>query len=277
MSLITLNSTNVVNSGNNTYTLNFTSTKNFDGFEISLVNASFFYSNFNFTAALNNNYFNYVWIDGTNVIVNIPNSYQDSTTLNTLLQQVMVLNNHYLIDANGNYVYYLQIQENASLYSIQLNSLVLPAALGTLTYPSGHTWTTSAKTPQFIIPATNIRNNLGFNAQTFPVSQSNSTNQSLTSNFTPQITSVNSIFLCSNLAQNELSGVSTEVIYNINGSSVAFGDMISVSPYFSTWIKCKNLTASSITLYMIDQNYNPIIFQDNSMTFTIAIRKSMSR
>ena len=76
---------------------------------------------------------------------------------------------------------------------------------------------------------------------------------------------------------NELSGVSTEVIYNINGSSVAFGDMISVSPYFSTWIKCKNLTASSITLYMIDQNYNPIIFQDNSMTFTIAIRKSLSR
>jgi len=274
MSLIVLNSTNAVGSNNNRYTINFTGTKNFDGMEIALVNASLFYSNFNFTSALQNNYFSYIWVDSTVNVVNIPDSYQDASSLNTLLQNVMVVKNHYLIDANGNNVYYLQIQENPNLYAIQLNSLVLPAALGTLSYPAVHTWTTSVKTPQFVIPSTNITNNIGINAQTFPVSLLGTANSSLTSSFTPQITSVNSIFLCSDVADNAMSGISNEIVYNINGSSVAFGNMISVSPYFSTWIKCKNMQSGNMTVYLIDQNYQPIAFRDNSMTFTIAVRKA---
>ena len=274
MSLIVLNSTNVTNSNNNRYTITFAGSKNFDGLEIALVNASLFYSNFNFTSALQNNYFSYIWVDSTVNVVSIPDSYQDASSLNTLLQNVMVVNNHYLIDANGNNVYYLQIQENPNLYAIQLNSLVLPASLGTLTYPAGHTWTVSVKTPQFVIPNTVITNNIGITAQTFPVSLSGTANSSLTSSFTPQITAVNSIFLCSDVADNAMSGMSNEVVYNINGSSVAFGNMISVSPNFSTWIKCKNMQSNKLTVYLIDQNYQPIIFRDNSMTFTIAVRKA---
>jgi hypothetical protein len=274
MSLIVLNSTNVVNSNNNRYTINFSGSKNFDGQEIALVNASLFYSNFNFTSAFQNNYFSYIWVDNTVNVVSIPDSYQDASSLNTLLQNVMVVNNHYLIDANGNNVYYLQIQENPNLYAIQLNSLVLPAVLGTLIYPAVHSWTVSVKTPQFIIPNTAITNNLGISPQTFPVSLLGTANSSLTSSFTPQITSVNSIFLCSDVADNAMSGNSNEIVYNINGSSVAFGNMISVSPNFSTWIKCKNMQSNKLTVYLIDQNYQPIVFRDNSMTFTIAVRKA---
>jgi hypothetical protein len=274
MSLIVLNSTNAVDSNNNRYTINFTGTKSFDGMEIALVNASLFYSNFNFTSALQNNYFAYIWVDSTVNTVNIPDSYQDASSLNTLLQGVMIKNTHYLIDANGNNVYYLQIQENPNLYAIQLNSLVLPAVLGTLIYPPVHTWSISVKTPQFVIPSTNITKNIGISAQTFPISLLGTSNSSLTSSFTPQITSVNSIFLCSNVADNAMSGVSNEIVYNINGSSVAFGDMISVSPNFSTWITCKSMQTGTMTIYLIDQNYQPIIFRDNSMTFTIAVRKA---
>ena len=274
MSLIVLNSTNVSNSNNNRYTITFSGSKNFDGLEIALVNASLFYSNFNFTSALQNNYFSYIWIDSTVNVVSIPDSYQDASSLNTLLQNIMVVNNHYLIDANGNNVYYLQIQENPNLYAIQLNSLVLPAVLGTLIYPAVHSWTVSVKTPQFIIPNTAITNNLGISPQTFPSSLLGTSNSSLTSSFTPQITSVNSIFLCSDVADNAMSGNSNEIVYNINGSSVQFGSMISVSPYFSTWIKCKNMQSNKLTVYLIDQNYQPIVFRDNSMTFTIAVRKA---
>ena len=274
MSLIVLNSTNVTNSNNNRYTINFTGSKNFDGLEIALVNASLFYSNFNFTSALQNNYFSYIWIDGTVNVVSIPDSYQDASSLNTLLQNVMVVNNHFLINSNGNNVYYLQIQENANLYAIQLNSLVLPAVLGTLIYPAVHSWTVSVKTPQFVIPNTAITNNIGISAQTFPTSLLGTANSSLTSSYTPQITSVNSIFLCSDVADNAMSGNSNEIVYNINGSSVTFGSMISVSPNFSTWIKCKNMQSNKLTIYLIDQNYQPIVFRDNSMTFTIAVRKA---
>ena len=274
MSLIVLNSTSAVGSNNNRYTINFTGTKSFDGMEIALVNASLFYSNFNFTSALQNNYFSYIWVDSTVNTVNIPDSYQDASSLNTLLQSIMIKNTHYLIDANGNNVYYLQIQENPNLYAIQLNSLVLPAVLGTLTYPPVHTWSVSVKTPQFVIPNTAITNNIGISAQTFPVSLLGTTNTSLTSSYTPQITSVNSIFLCSDVADNAMSGNSNEIVYNINGSSVAFGDMISVSPNFSTWITCKNMQSNKLTVYLIDQNYQPIVFRDNSMTFTIAVRKA---
>ncbi len=71
-----------------------------------------------------------------------------------------------------------------------------------------------------------------------------------------------------------MCGVSNEIVYNINGSSVAFGNMISVSPNFSTWIKCKSMQTGNMTVYLIDQNYQPINFRDNSMTFTIAVRKA---
>ena len=242
--------------------------------EIALVNASLFYSNFNFTSLLQNNYFSYIWIDGTVNVVSIPDSYQDASSLNTLLQNVMVVNNHFLINSNGNNVYYLQIQENANLYAIQLNSLVLPAVLGTLIYPAVHSWTVSVKTLQFVIPNTVITNNIGISAQTFPTSLLGTANSSLTSSYTPQITSVNSIFLCSDVADNAMSGNSNEIVYNINGSSVTFGSMISVSPNFSTWIKCKNMQSNKLTVYLIDQNYQPIVFRDNSMTFTIAVRKA---
>ena len=81
MSLIVLNSTNAVDSNNNKYTITFTGTKSFDGMEIALVNASLFYSNFNFTSALQNNYFSYKWVDSTVNTVNIPDSYQDASSI----------------------------------------------------------------------------------------------------------------------------------------------------------------------------------------------------
>ena len=74
-----------------------------------------------------------------------------------------------------------------------------------------------------------------------------------------------------------MSGVSNEIVYNINGSSVAFCNMIYVSPNFLTWIKCKSMQTGNMTVYLIDQNYQPINFRDNSMTFTIAVRKTNNK
>ena len=45
----------------------------------------------------NNNYFSYIWIDGTTHIVNIPDGNYDIESLNIVLQNIMIQNTHYFI------------------------------------------------------------------------------------------------------------------------------------------------------------------------------------
>ena len=143
---INLNQDLLTNLDNGNNTFNFRFTRNItttDTSRIGIANFSVPYSWFNITAAIGNNTLGYVWYDSATsgstygggsleVDFTIPDGYYNLANLNSYLQFIMIQQGHYLVDAAGNFVYFLEIVENESAYRDQINSYLLPSAL-----PSG--------------------------------------------------------------------------------------------------------------------------------------------
>jgi hypothetical protein len=193
MRTLILNNTNVVpNTNNSIFRYNFpagnVSFKK--GQKLAVSSISMYYSTFNITSALNNNKFNYIWVDNTLVSITIPDGFYDINSLNAYLKFCMAQQGHYLTDANGNYVYFLSFVVNASTYQIAINSYPLSLALypdASYNYGSATTGTINNMTPttfvqwskpqsQAICPTIQILNNnftkiIGFQAGYFPQGQ----------------------------------------------------------------------------------------------------------
>ena len=97
MRTLALNSKNIVEgTGNSQLQYNFPSgsiTLN-DGDQLALSSVSMYNSVYNFTSALGNNSFAYTWIDGTETVVTIPDSFLDVDGLNDYLHQTMLNRGH---------------------------------------------------------------------------------------------------------------------------------------------------------------------------------------
>lgn len=63
---------------------------------------------------------------GTVIPVTVPDGYYSLAILNAYLQFVMQQNGHYLVDPNGNYVYYLEFVTNPNNYRLEIHSWSLP-------------------------------------------------------------------------------------------------------------------------------------------------------
>jgi hypothetical protein len=76
-----------------------------------------------------------------------------SLDINEYLQSVMIVQKHYLIDDNGDYVYYLEWKEKPVRYAVQLNCYATPSALPSgWSYPAGAGWLVgSSYAPQITI------------------------------------------------------------------------------------------------------------------------------
>jgi len=122
------------------------------------------------SAALQNNTFSYIWLDGSTVAVTIPDGYYDISSFNGAFQRIMLANGHYYTNAaTQTPVFLLSFSYNnfydvASLQAIAIGELPSPA----YTAPAGLTPTQDI--PQFIIGATALQQALGVNAGTYPAS-----------------------------------------------------------------------------------------------------------
>jgi hypothetical protein len=184
----------------------------------------------------------------------------------------MITNKHYLIDLNGSYVYYLQWLTNPSYYAIQLNSFVLPSVLpASWSLPSGATWSLSALAPQLIIPATNFSLIVGLSAGSYP-STSQASNQSYTSTFTPQISPTSSILMLCDVINNNLGNSS--VLYSFS-ANVGFGSQININPPTLVWNSILDGAYSSLRVSFVDQNYKPVVIQDNNLIISLAIKDEL--
>ena len=81
----------------------------------------------------------------------------------------MLVNKHYLIEnSTGNFVWFLTLQVNVSVYKIEITCFPMPIATYIVptayTSPSGATWVVQNNTitPYIFIPNTNIQSTLGF-------------------------------------------------------------------------------------------------------------------
>jgi hypothetical protein len=274
MKTLIINSSNVVaNSNNSVYRYNFPAGAiNFnDGQKLALGSIQMYYSTFNITSAQGNNQFSYIWIDGREITITIPDGFYDIASLNDFLHFVMVQQGHYLTDSNGNYYYFITFVINTSTYSVNINtypiSLTLyPVATYTIgSYTTATITTSSPATPvawsrptNAIMPmvrvlTNNFRNIIGYDAGYYPQGQSGYATTAPTTPLaqaTITITATGTLGSSCSISGTTLTTPSTTALLAgmvISGTGVTAGTYI-VSGSGTSYVVSVSQTAASFTL-----------------------------
>lgn len=283
MRTIIINGNNVVpNTLNDTYKYSFPNgAVTFYHDQICVASISIYFSWFNISSAntnsrYNNNEYLYTWTDGTGTntyTVVMPDGYYEIADLNAFLQYTMVQNGHYLVDAAGDFVYYLEMVVNPTYYGVQVNSFPLSTSLPAgFTNPAGVTFPAVASTPQLIIsPTNNFGTVIGFQAGTYPA-VIQATNYSVLSQVAPQITPINSIIMTCNLLNNTYANPNT-LLYSFTPAGTRFGELISIQVPQFAFVDILDGQYTDFQIQFLDQNLNRINIQDPNVVVLLAIAR----
>jgi hypothetical protein len=277
---LVLNSSNVVSGSNNSqFTFKFMSGSYTipDGSTMSLRQAIIPYSWFNINAGYYNNAsFTYTWVDGVVFTVTLTNGYYDITDINNALQLSFIANGLYLVDSTGNNVYYINLVIDSSAYAYQALFFLVPLSL-----PVGYTVpsnlyvnfysVTTQKTPFIIISSSNnFGSIIGFTSGNYP-STNSLTAVNFISNTLANATPVNSIIMRCNLIKNDIA-MPTDVLDSFTFQNTSFGSNGVYAPNFESNINLKSGTYSSLTITLVDQNFNRIAMNDSNVLITLLIK-----
>ena len=285
-----LNQANIVpNTGNSTFIYQFPlGGIEFKGEFIAVQQISLYNSVFNISATNNNNYFSYTWVDGTSHTINLPNSYLELNEINAYMQSVMVANKHYLLTSTGSFVYLLELLINPSLYADQINSYLISTTIATTntwTLPVGATWVlpTNPICPIFVVPNTNFKNIVGYEAGNYPNATITGTppaqvqtpaytiTQSFISTFAPQIIPQPS-FLCTCSLVNNRLAIPSQLVYSITPQGVPFGALYTNQVADLAFNKIEDGQYTQFNFRFIDSLGNPIVIQDPQTLILLIIK-----
>ena len=277
MPTIILNANNIVSQQNNRLVYQFQGGGvNFKNNEIALTSLQMYYSWFNISQTqYNNSTYTYTWIDGTINNVTMPDGYYNILEINAFLESVMVTNKHYLINTTtGDFVYYLQLETNATYYAVQMNAYVVPNVLPTgYALPVGATWSLPAvaQTPRITILSNGFRDIVGFNAGTYPTTTPYTTTYSKLSDYTPQIQPISSIQLTCSLISNPYAS-SSKTIYAFGIPETEFGGQVLITPPEFAFNKIVDGNYNEFSVELLDQDGRPITLRDPQMTILLVVR-----
>ena len=216
----------------------------------------------------------------------IPDGLYEVDQLNALLQFNMITQGQYLIDANGDFVYYAEILVNSSRYAIQINTFLVPTALpATYTMPVGFAgFPTIAQNPVITLPSyinqvfgyvsgftTNA--NVG-NAYVPPVSNyvsklSNGT-LSYISTLAPNVQPNSSVLLSISNVNNPYAQPSS-IIYALSPSG-APGSLITDKPPNYCWNKLVDGSYNELRMTFLGTNLQPLRLNDSQVTILLSIK-----
>jgi hypothetical protein len=260
--------------GQSTWTISLPNMYAINKDEISLKTLDIYYSWNNITVAKNNNSFSYIWTNGTTYNVSLPDGTYQFADVNGYFQLIMHQNGHYLVDQNGNNVYYLSLDANSIAYRVTLTATPIPASL-----PSG--WSNPASvnlainnTPQLVVPNTGFATLIGFIAGTYPASPITTIYQFNGQNV-PVITAASSISVnCSAVNNGGLTLNSQTIATFAPAAGLSSGTLISYQPTYASFYPAQTAqTVSAISLTLVDTNGNPLIVVDpTGFNATIDIR-----
>lgn len=276
---IILNSSNVVAGSNNSiYRYQFPQgSVKFNKSKVAVASINMYYSWYNILASLGNNTFTYTWYNNAGsatFTITFPDGFYDVAGLNAYLQSKMITNGHYLVNASGNYVYYLEFVTNSTYYSIQFNSYPIPTSLPSgFTNPAAITFPVTATTPQITIAANAFRDIIGFNAGTYP-SVVQTTNFSKLSDYTPQVSPVQSIILSCTLLNNKYSNPGT-VLYSFSSAGTSFGSLIQNAPSQFSFVDIQTGSYNTFDITFLDQNYNFLKINDSNLVVQLLIESKI--
>ncbi len=286
---LVLNSSNVSNRNTNaTFQYNFIG-GNFtveEGTEAMISSAQIPYSIFNITSVYNNNRLLIGFPTGasTNTYTTFnllfPDGFYTIDDIRNFIQQYCITNGLYLINQAGDFVYYIDVQQNATYYANQILLYTVPRSLPTgWTQPSnwiGYSTFTSDRTPFVDFPINNKFNEyMGFNNGVYPpgaTTTGNTTNYSVLSNRVPIGSYVNSIIVHCSLVNNSVVSPS-DIIDAFQITNTTFGANINYAPSIEKYVKLTKGNYSSMIVYLTDQNNAPITLLDPNVLITIIFKK----
>jgi hypothetical protein len=270
MFIIVLNSTNIVQDGqNNKLVYKFPNSVNLKDKYVAISNISLYYSWFNITSAFNNNYFTYAWTSGTTsttYIVTFPDGAYNITDINNFFQYTCIANGTYWINTtSGDYVYPAEFLLDVSRYAVQINTYLIPTSLPVgYSIPSNFVgWPGTQRNIVIILPL-NINKLLGYGTNFTTDGNFNNASVITTTSFVSK-NSVGTISYLSTIAPNiqpnnnvlfSLSGINnpytqpSSIIFSMN-PSVSFGSLISINPPNFMWNKFIDGTYNELRLVLL--------------------------
>lgn len=296
MFVLVLNASNVdtsANNDNNTLVYNFPNSVVLKDKYIAVSQIVMYYAWFNITSKYSNNTFTYSWtVAGlTNVFpVVIPDGLYEITDINAYLQWTMIKNGHYLINASGDNVYYVELLVNPNRYAIQLNTYLVPQALpvGFVQPANFAGYPTTRQNPVVVFPLSfnnivgyysNFTSNSNFNNAYVPPTPDITNNYvaedalgtlSYLSNTNPDVQPNSSIYLSMSNINNPYSQPSS-ILYAIT-PNVAIGEQIIETPPNFMWNKMIDGTYNSLRVQLLGIDKRPIVMKDPNMTIILTIR-----
>ncbi len=274
---VVLNESNAVN--DSTYTYRFPNNVDFSKVQVALSDISLYYSWRSITSEYSNNKFSFTFpASGTTINtfnITLPDGTYSAADLNNYIQWFCIQNNLYLINSStGDYRYFLTIQENVAQYAIEFLSYPVPTSL-----PSGYTapagwpgYPTSATRPQIIINNSGFGQIIGFNNGTYPSTAIGTSPFSKISDFTPQLSPVQSVIILLDAVSNPFS-TNNGVIGTINSKGTQYGSLISYNAPEYSWSTCSGFR-NEVTVQFVDQNFRPLKLIDRNLTIRLLLRFS---
>lgn len=274
---IILNQSNVLSGQNNVYRYQFPQggAKFKKGSHLAIANINMYYSWFNISTEYNNNSFQVIFPTSTTpttLNITIPDGFYSISDLNSYLQQEFITAGLYLVNSDGDYVYYLELIENPNSYAIQLNSYPVPTSLPSgYTNPASMTFPASLTTPQLVISTSggnDFYKLIGFSAGTYP-DPAQSTTYSAISDITPQISPVSSAVVLCSLLNNRLAIPNT--VCASFAPNVSFGSTISYNPNEYAFQPIGEGSYTSFDISFTDQLFNPLPIRDTDLIIQVLI------
>jgi hypothetical protein len=237
--------------------------------EVALQSLYLYYSwpNINNTT-FNNNTVSYIF-NGSTRNLTLPNGFYAVSDINAFIQLQMFANGDYLLDSNGNPVYYLSIVTNATYYQNTLTATPIPSSLPT-GYTNPHSITLSGQSPQLVISNAAFGSLIGYATGTYPASPSSSVYQT-NGTLVPQISPVNNVVLGCNLVSNSKFNSFPNTIYTFSANTT-YGSQIQLQPYQLLFIPVLDGYYNNITLTLQDQNARALQNIDNNISVALIIR-----
>lgn len=263
--------------GGSTFRYKFGSSIEMGNVDIALGSASLYYSWPNITALKNNNTFQIIHpatgTTNTTLSLTIPDGGYEISDLNNYLKWYLITNGYFIQNtASGNQTVYCEIRANPSTYSIEFVSYPLPTSL-----PSGYTagsaitFPSASRGPQIVIPNSNITSVLGFNAGTYPASQTNIISVSSSQNV-PVVSDVQNVIITLDSAMNPFAP-NSKVIHSISPAGTAYAKLISSEPNELCYVPQQQGFRSEITIQLCNQVLQPIDLRDTDITIKLQLRK----
>lgn len=286
---IYLSSGSLTSAGNLTFTSPSTYTFKFPqpmyiptGYEVGVYQFQITNSIFNITSALNNNTFSYYSFKNSSLVnLTIPNGFYGYSDFNGYLISQMLNNGDYLVNANGQNVYYIAFQVDSVHYATVFTLTPLPASL-----PSG--WTdpnnlfgniavagspgTPGYTTQIVIPSTNIQYYFGTTPGTYPAAPATVATYVI-SNTVPQVSSVVGGIV-------NLQGINNSASNNYNNIlyfpfvNVQEGGQYVSTVYQPLYFELMSGNYPNLIFYLTDQSNNPLQIVDSTeLVITLHFKK----